>query len=185
MTDFQMKKANRPDALRQRKEPQAFSCQGITHEPTTAFPNDLAIGMHPSYGQCAAILGHRGVPGAGRIGAVMTDRHLLIQGFMRTLAIIIMPPAFKTPLLRPRVGCWRPQGIGFKDPMMLFVGGILLGTPFGRKFHCNAQTPPPNTQPCQRKLTRRGPEVSMITADHAWMAIAFEQSFKKYAQRCV
>ena len=184
MTDFQMEETHRPDSLCQREESQRFSGKGIADETAAAFPNDFAIGMNSSDGLSAQVAGRRDLlPIVRPNRAVMTSRDLLTQGFMRALLIIITTPALKAPLLGLRVGRRWPQGVRLEDAVVLFVGGILLRLPFGRKFHSDAQTPPPDAQSGQFQRSGRSPRHSMIATDDLRTAITAEKSFKKAPQR--
>jgi hypothetical protein len=132
VADFQMEKADGPQAIGQGEEPQTFSCQSVPDEAPPAFPNDFPIGMDTSAGQRPGVSGWRPhLRWPDWFGAVKACGRLLVQSLMRPVVVIVVTPALKTLLLRRQAGGRRAQRVGFQNAMMLFMGRILFRMAFG------------------------------------------------------
>jgi hypothetical protein len=68
------------------------------------------------------------------------------QGVMRTLSVILFPPAIKAPLLGCNARCGGSGRFRLEHLVHLLVGGIVVGASWAAMFHCDVELDPPDAE---------------------------------------
>src|SRR5262245_64050756 len=81
-----------------------------------------------------------------RRGLIVCGGHVIGEGFMRPVFVVLVAKAIKAPLLRRESGRRGPRRPGFEDAMKLFVRPVLIRAPHRDVFDGDPQPQPPNIE---------------------------------------
>jgi hypothetical protein len=110
--------------------------------------------------------GSRRLPGA-RAGLVKLRGRTQVETFVRAQDIVFLLPDGKTALLSAEVGGGRVGGVGFENPMHLFMGAIVLGMARAGKLDPDAEAQPPDAQGGEIPGTQAGKRDAVVDPNDA------------------
>src|SRR5215212_9290657 len=111
----------------------------------------------------AWILECRKVTGEGAWrGAIATGRHIVRQGRVRALVVVLETEATEAALLRRRIARGWPRRFGFEHRMKLFVRSVLVRAAEGDSLRDNPEADPPHRQPGQAPEAGAGKRPAVV-----------------------
>src|SRR5262245_7051752 len=102
---------------------------------------------------------------------VMVGRRVVVQRFVRALAIVFRAERGKPPLLRRGTRGGRPGRVRFQHAMKLLVRCVLLRMPWGNALREDSQADPPDRQTRQAGEPGTGEGAAIVTTNASRQAI--------------
>lgn len=143
-------------------EAHSLAAEGPTNDPESSTPTNITA-LDDTACRPSPTVSQLGQPASIAVSTLAIEGrgHLLLQGLMGALVVVIADKMRRSLLLAARRGCRRRSHLRFINSVHLLMSSVVLGAGPTRKFHADAQTQPPSrkTRQIQRSVASKGSAV--------------------------